>query len=314
MKDNEVVGASVRRADPRRWRSGPWLNRGRLLLIALVWACASGGRGEADPTPLDVMTFNIRYGTARDGENAWPNRRELVIDVIRSHDPQVLGVQEALRFQLDELGAALSGYGEVGVGRDDGLEEGEYAAILYDTERLETIEQGTFWFSSTPETPGSMSWGNGITRIATWARFRDLAAEGTFYVYNLHWDHESQPSRDSSAVLLLEHLAARSSPDPVVVMGDFNAGESNTAYRTVLAGASRVEGAPRVIDTFRSANPSARNVRTAHGFRGGEDGEKIDAVLVSVEWDVIAASIDRTAEDGRYPSDHYPVTARIVRR
>lgn len=287
--------------------------RARLLLIAFVLSCASGGRGDAGPVPLDVMTFNIRYGTAEDSTNAWPHRRDLLMDVIDSHDPQVLGVQEALRFQLDELRDAFGDYGEVGVGRDDGAEEGEYAAILYDAERLEVLEQGTFWFSSTPETPGSMSWGNRIPRIASWARFRDLAAGGTFYAYNVHWDHESQASRDSSAVVLLEHIAARPATDPVIVMGDFNAGEPNSAYRTMLAGASRVDGAPRVIDTFRAVNPSARNVGTYHGFRGGGDGEKIDAVLVSVEWDVIAASIDRTEEDGRYPSDHYPVTARIVR-
>lgn len=288
--------------------------RARLLLIALVLACASGGRGDAGPVPLDVMTFNIRYGTAEDSTNAWPHRRDLLMGVIDSHDPQVLGVQEALRFQLDELGDAFGDYGEVGVGRDDGVEKGEYSAILYDSERLEVLEQGTFWFSSTPETPGSTSWGNRIPRIASWARFRDLAAGGTFYVYNVHWDHESQASRDSSAVLLLEHIAARAATDPVIVTGDFNAGEANSAYRTMLAGASRVEGAPRVIDTFRAVNPSAKNVGTYHGFRGGDDGEKIDAVLVSSEWDVIAASIDRTEEDGRYASDHYPVTARIIRR
>lgn len=297
-----------------RARFVPCFAHVRLLFIALVVACASGGRGETDTLPLDVMTFNIRYGTAEDSTNAWPHRRDLLMDVIAGHDPQVLGVQEALRFQLDELSDEFGDYGEIGVGRDDGAEEGEYAAILYDTERLEVLEQGTFWFSSTPETPGSISWGNRIPRISSWARFRDVTDSTTFYVYNVHWDHESQASRDSSAVLLLEHLAGRPAADPVIVMGDFNAGEANSAFRTILASASRVEGAPRVLDTFRAIHPSARNVGTYHGFRGGGDGEKIDAVLVSTEWDVIAASIDRTAEDGRYPSDHYPVTARIILR
>lgn len=285
-----------------------------LLLAALAVACATGGRGDAGPVPLDVMTFNIRYGTAQDSTNAWPLRRGVLYDVIRAHSPQVLGLQEALRFQIDEIRGRLGGYAEVGVGRDDGREAGEYSAILYDSKRLEVLEQGTFWFSSTPETPGSTSWGNSITRISSWARFRDSADGGTFYVYNMHWDHQSQPSRDSSAVAVLRHLATVSPAEPIIVMGDFNAGETNSAYRVLLAGASRVDGAPRMLDTFRAVNPSASNVGTFHGFRGGADGEKIDAVLISTDWDVLAATIDRTAKDGRYPSDHYPVTARIIRR
>ena len=119
------------------------------------------------------MSFNIRYGTAPDGENRWERRRESVVHVIREFDPAVVGLQEALRFQLNELRAALPGCEEIGVGRRDGREAGEYAAILYDRRRLEVVEQGTFWFSETPAVPGSTSWGNRITRICTWARFRE---------------------------------------------------------------------------------------------------------------------------------------------
>jgi endonuclease/exonuclease/phosphatase family metal-dependent hydrolase len=283
-----------------------------LLALALAAGCASGGGREPVAVPLDIASFNIRYGTAPDSANAWPNRRELVLDVLREQGPEVLGVQEALRFQLDELRRAFSRWGEVGVGRDDGASAGEYAAILYDTRRLEVLEQGSFRFSATPEVPGSASWGNEIPRICSWARFRDLETAHTFYVYNVHWDHESQASRDSSAVLLLRRIAAREHrADAVVVTGDFNAGEANPAYRTLLAGAARVEGAPRLIDTFRSVNPSARAVGTFHEFRGGRDGEKIDAVLVSPEWEILSAAIVRVAEEDRYPSDHFPVVASV---
>jgi endonuclease/exonuclease/phosphatase family metal-dependent hydrolase len=287
----------------------------RLLAFLLLAAgCASGGGREPAPVPLDIVSFNIRYGTAPDSADAWANRRELVLEVLRDEGPEVLGVQEALRFQLDELRRAFSRWGEVGVGRDDGGTEGEYAAILYDTRRLELLDHGSFWFSATPEVPGSASWGNRIPRICSWARFHDLETAHTFYVYNVHWDHESQASRDSSAVLLLRRIAAREHrADPVVVTGDFNAGEANTAYRALLSGGSRVPGAPRLIDTFRSVNPSAGAVGTFHGFRGGRDGEKIDAVLVSPEWEILSAAIVRTAEDDRYPSDHFPVAASVQR-
>ena len=128
--------------------------------------------------PLTVMTFNIRYGTAKDGENEWSARRDMLFEVIRDTRPDLLGLQEALDFQIDEILAAVSGYAVVGVGRDDGAEKGEYSAILFRTERFHVAEAGTFWFSDTPAVPGSKSWGNQITRISSWARLIDRDGRG----------------------------------------------------------------------------------------------------------------------------------------
>jgi len=265
------------------------------------------------------MSFNIRYGTASDGENAWPNRSDLVADVIRAHDPDVLALQEALRFQLDELGAALPHYEELGVGRSDGATEGEYAAILYRADRFAVAEGGTFWLSDTPEVPGSTSWGNRVTRICTWARLRDRASGTAFYVYNVHLDHESQASRELSVELLAARIAARDSDDPVVVMGDFNAGVDNPAMLYLRGEAERASGAttavapsPGLRDTFRTLHPDSTGTGTFNAFRGEREGDRIDAILVSGEWLVRDAAIVRSERDGRYPSDHFPVTARLA--
>ncbi len=255
------------------------------------------------------MSFNIRYGTADDGDDSWPLRRDLVLQVIRDADADVLGVQEALRFQLDEVAAAFPGFGEVGVGRDDGIESGEYSAILYDRLRLRVLDSGTFWLSDTPEVIASTSWGNGITRIVSWARFRDLTAGGEFYVFNTHWDHQSQPSRERSAVLLLERIASRSTPDPVLVMGDFNAGEDNPAFQRLIASDSTSD----LTETFRDLHPDSTNVGTFNGFTGERSGDKIDAILRSENWKVAEAGIVRTEDDGRFPSDHFPVMAVLER-
>ena len=284
-----------------------------LRLVALVAALAGATACAANPPASDlrVMTFNIRYGTAQDGENRWEVRRQLVFDVAHTFAPHVLGLQEALRFQLDEMGTALVKYGEVGVGRDDGREAGEYSPILYDSTRLIVVDEGTFWFSDTPETPGSASWGNRIPRICTWARFRDEEGGGTFTVYNVHWDHESQESRVRSAALLLERIGSLVLPgEPVLVTGDFNAGETNPAFQALVADDDVV-----LRDTFRAVAPVVTGVGTYHGFEGGTDGDKIDAILASTVWNVVSAEILRTSRDGRYPSDHYPVTAivRLVR-
>jgi len=255
------------------------------------------------------MSFNIRYGTARDGDNAWELRRAALIEAIDAFGADVLGVQEALHFQLEELVAALPRYQRLGVGRTDGIEAGEYAAILVDGSRLEVLEQGTFWFSDTPAVPGSTSWGNDITRICTWARLRDRAADLTFYVYNVHWDHRSQPSRERSADLLMQTIGRRDAADPVLVTGDFNAGETNAAFLRLLQAPELV-----LLDTFRLLHPAAAEVGTFNGFEGTTSGDKIDAVLSSREWQVVTAEIDSEQRLGRYPSDHFPVTAVLALR
>jgi endonuclease/exonuclease/phosphatase family metal-dependent hydrolase len=261
---------------------------------------------------MTVMSFNLRYGTADDGEDAWTYRRDLVVDVIREQAPDVLGTQEALRFQLDELLGALPEYGMVGVGRDDGAAGGEYAAILFRSSRFEVLEDGTFWFSDSPERPGSMGWGARLPRICTWARLRERVSGHSFYVYNVHFDHESQESREKSAALLLDRIRQRANEDPVVVTGDFNAGEDNPAMLQ-LTGQAGTPQASRLRDSFRVSRPDATDVGTFHGFEGATGGPKIDGILISSEWRVESAAIVRAARGDRYPSDHFPVVARLRR-
>ena len=160
------------------------------------------------------MSFNIRYGTANDGENRWALRREFLFDVMRQANADLVGLQEALDGQIQELLTALPQYGVVGVGRDDGRTRGEYAAILYRRDRFRVSDAGTFWFSDTPEVVASRSWGNTITRICTWARFIDRDGRA-FWHFNVHLDHQSQPSRERSCgAARRAHRARRSSPSP----------------------------------------------------------------------------------------------------
>lgn len=282
-------------------------SRVALALLAttpLLAGCATAGAGGSESGALRVMTYNVRYGTADDGPDAWERRRELALRVISNNRPDVIGVQEALRFQLDEIARAFPRLSEVGVGRDDGDEAGEYSAILYDEDRLELLDSDTFWLSDTPEIVASTSWGNRIPRIVTWARFRDRRTNLTFYVFNTHWDHESQPSRERSAALLLERIAAREhAGEPVLVTGDFNAGESNPAFLALLDGG--------LTDTFRALHPDAADAGTFHGFEGDRSGEKIDAVLASPGWRVREAWIVTLRDGDRYPSDHFPLMAVV---
>jgi endonuclease/exonuclease/phosphatase family metal-dependent hydrolase len=280
----------------------------RLLPLLLAVPLAAQG-----PAPMTVMTFNIRYGTADDGVNAWPARRDQVVETIVRIAPNVLGVQEALRFQLDELGARLPEYQELGVGRDDGVARGEYAAILIDTTRFEVLASGTFWLSDTPDVPGSASWGNSIPRITTWARLRDRTGGPIVRVFNLHLDHQSQPSRERSVERVMEHVGIARNPfEAVLVMGDFNADEANPAYRIAIDAGMR--------NAFREGHPDAQEVNTFNGFAREvpvvATGGMIDHILLaSPDWRVRDAGIDRTrSPDGRWASDHFAVWARICWR
>lgn len=292
------------------------LNSVSLLLAVAVISCTAAPPEAA--LELHVMTFNIRYGTANDGENSWPNRNRFVLEVMNDYGPDVLAIQEALDFQLGELSEAMEGYGVIGVGRDDGIAAGEFTAILYRTSRFDVVESGTFWFSDTPQAPGSASWGNNITRICTWAIMSERVTGLQFYVYNLHLDHESQPSRERSSRLLAARISARSRQAPFIVTGDFNAGEENSAMRFLLGEIRQIgmegEGpvtSPGLRDTYRVLHRDSVDVGTFNAFRGERSGEKIDAVLVSAEWRVSEAAIVRTAVNGRYPSDHFPVVATV---
>lgn len=273
----------------------------RRTLLGLLAALAAGATACTESPPLRVMTFNIRYGTASDGENAWAQRSGRLFNVVAAERPDVLGVQEALRFQLDELHDRFPEFAEIGVGRDDGKTAGEYAAIFYRTDRLAVDTSGTFWLSDTPEVPGSVSWGNHVTRICTWALLTDRRTGTRLAAFNLHLDHESQPARERGAELVMRRMPAIAGDLPTILTGDFNAGEDNPAVATVLHAGMR--------DTFRALHPDARWVGTFNGFTGDSTGPKIDYVFVGPTWEILDAAIGRSRPGGRDASDHFPVTA-----
>jgi endonuclease/exonuclease/phosphatase family metal-dependent hydrolase len=255
---------------------------------------------------LTVVTFNIRYGTADDGPDRWENRRSLVLDLLAGYKADVIGLQEALDFQIDQIGRALPDYGAVFVCRDDGCRAGEACPIFYRLDRFEILDRGTFWFSDTPAQPGSKHWGNQIPRICTWVHLKDRSTGKNFFAYNLHLDHQSQVSREKSTQMLADRIGRRPTADPFVVMGDFNADLNNLALRSLL------EGDLRPVDSWQVLHGQAEPPGTFHAFSGTPRPGKIDHILVPQGTEVLEAGIDQRSFDGRYPSDHFPVYARIT--
>jgi endonuclease/exonuclease/phosphatase family metal-dependent hydrolase len=258
------------------------------------------------------MSFNIRYATPADGENAWDKRKDFVVQVIREFCPDLLGTQEVLAAQADFLVDKLGEYTMVGVGRDDGKRRGEFSAAFYKTARFRPVDSGTFWLSQTPEVPGSKSWDSSLARVATWVKLRDAADDGRELCFlNTHWDHRGDRARVESAAIIRRWLAAHAAGMPAIVTGDFNVTEEHQAYRTMIA--ERGEG-PWLRDAYRQAHPESQpDEATFHGFRGNKRGRRIDFVLGAAEFRVTEADILRASRDGRYPSDHYPLTAVLHR-
>jgi len=241
---------------------------------------------------VDVMSFNIRYGSANDGANKWSARKELVFDVIRANAPDVVGLQEALRFQIDDIRKGAPAYAEIGEGREGG-EQGEYSAILYNRIRFDVAASGTFWLSDTPELP-SAHWGNTCIRICTWVRLIDRKTKTAFYHYNTHLDHMSQRSREKSVRLIVQRIRQRQYNDPFVLTGDFNAGEDNPAILYLKGGDPADKQMPLLmVDTFRVLHPEEKTVGTFNGFEGVTTGAKIDYIFVPPGVNIISAEILR---------------------
>lgn len=263
-----------------------------------------------DADQVRVASFNIRVGKYSSGSKHWSNRREMVISLLADERYDVIGLQEALDFQIEEIHRSLPRYEVYAVGRGDEQDEGESCAILYLKRRFCRIDSGTLWFSSTPREPGSKFMGTLFPRICSWVRLADLDTARCFYVYNLHLDNLSQKSRSKSVRILAEQISLRRHPDPFIVMGDFNMELHNPAMM-YLQHFDRKTPYPRLQDTWAAVYPYRLEEGTYHKFKGDTSGPKIDHILVGEGCRVLAAAIHRRNFNGRYPSDHFPISAVV---
>ena len=258
---------------------------------------------------LNVMTFNIRLNIKSDSLNAWPYRKDNAASQIKFHKVHVLGVQEALHEQMIDLSQSLTQYKYVGVGRDDGKTKGEYSAIFYDSTRLRLLGSSTFWLSLTPEIAGSKSWDAAITRVVTWAKFKDAASKKTFFVFNTHFDHIGKEARRESAKLLKQRVKEITGKNPVIIMGDFNSKPSDDPIKILID----ANDPDKFIDTKAiSITPHYGPQGTFNAFTPKEtDNEPIDFIFLKGKWKVLQHATLSQTWGGRFSSDHFPVFAKL---
>ena len=230
--------------------------------------------------------------------------------MIRDYAPDVLGLQEANSFQLKELSNEFPEYGKVGEGSMGGA-KGQYSAILFLKKRFKLTDSGSFWLSETPTEP-SKSWGSAHHRICTWVGLLDRESQQIIYIYNTHMDDGSRKAREKGARMIMEHIQGQAKTTPFVFMGDFNAPEDSETLKIIKGNSeARQNLGIQMVDSFRVLYPNRKKVGTYNGFTGQSDGVQNRLHYGKPSMKVIEASILQTNREGRYPSDHFPVTAEL---
>jgi endonuclease/exonuclease/phosphatase family metal-dependent hydrolase len=249
---------------------------------------------------VNVASYNIRYDNAGDGVNAWPNRREWVRELLDYHEFDVVGIQEALVHQLEFLVEERFDY--VGVGRDDGKKAGEFSAILFDKNRFEKKDSGTFWLSETPDVP-SKSWDSSLPRVCTWVRLRNRAAKNEFYHFNTHFDHKGIVAREKAADIILQKITAIAGKNTFFLTGDFNLTPDTVPIRRLAAALKNARGAA----ITKPYGPEG----TFNGFDIQRPlGAPIDHIFISPQVKVLRYAVIPDNWGLRYPSDHLPVAIK----
>lgn len=251
---------------------------------------------------LKVMSYNVRYDNAGDGENAWDFRKHATIAMLNDVQPDVFGVQEALPNQLSYISEQAPEYKNVGVGRDNGISQGEHMSIFWNTKTIEMIEWGTYWLSETPDVP-SHGWDADCRRTATWALMKDKRNGKSFFFVNTHLDHRGVEARKNGLQLVIDKIAGMN-PDgyPMVLTGDFN----------VLPDDECLVDLDKQMQSARKVAKVTDNKSTYHGWgtRSPEEEYVIDYIYVS-NFASVPEYFTNVKEYAERPfvSDHYPIVA-----
>lgn len=274
-----------------------------LLLIAVTLSACATSRPTITTAAagLRVMTFNVRLGTADDGPNRWDLRRDLMVSTIAQLHPDLFGTQELYAFQGDYLVSKLPEYRWFGLGRL-GDDRDEHMGVFYRADRLRVLQSGNFWLSDTPQKPGSISWGHPYPRMVTWALFQQITNGRRFYYYNTHFPYRDrdEAARTKAAREILARLQALPSDIPIVLTGDFNSAPDRPDH--VLLG-------KLLQDAWLHADTHSGPAATFHNFTGTPD-RRIDWILYR-GFHARDVQTVTTRQDGRYPSDHFPVVAEL---
>jgi len=271
------------------------------IIIALLFCAVQA----ANAQQLVVGTFNIRYDNPRDTGNLWVNRAPVVSNLIRFHNFDVIGIQEGLKNQLDDMSKALPEYERYGKGRDDGKDGGEHSAIFYKKSIFKLLKSGDFWLSETPDKPG-LGWdATCCNRICSWVYLQDLKTKKQFYAFNVHFDHQGVVARKESSKLILKKISEIAGNTPAILTGDLNGGRDSEWYKELAE-------CKLLTDTYTQVKFPYANNASFNSFRTPRGQAVIDHIFITKGFTVNKWGILTDTYYGKFPSDHFPVLAEII--
>jgi len=274
-----------------------------LALVAMLVPTTVVSAKKDDESKVKIMSFNVRYGDAEDGTNSWIYRYPLTAMMIDEQKPDVIGMQEALNYQVEYYQDYVKPYKYVGKGRDDGKKKGEYTAILYNSKTQSLSSWGTFWLSETPDTP-SLGWDAACNRTATWALMKDKASGKRYYFVNTHLDHVGEQARKNGIALVLERMAQINKEGlPVVLCGDFNVTQDDEALADLN----------KSMSSCRKTAFKSDNGITYNAWGKAKEQCQIDHIYYKGfsrchDFSVLTKKYENRA----YISDHFPVITIMV--
>ena len=257
---------------------------------------------------LRILSFNIRLLTKADApNNYWDGRRDPLCAYVKEVNPDVFGMQEVTKPQLNDVLDRLPGYSFVGVGRDDGKEGGEYSPVFYRSDKFNLVNKGWFWLSETPDVP-SFGWKAACRRIASWAVLEDKKSKERFFYCNTHFDHISVLARMESAKLCKDKFKNIAGNLPAFFTADFNTNEEEETYNLLCNYQYPYN------DTWHIAKKTEGGPATFNGWgeASNKSTSKIDFIFASPSVKVIKSVIHNSSIDGvHFLSDHNCIWADV---
>lgn len=260
-------------------------------------------------TEINWATFNIRYANPADSLDSWEYRKDTVASFILANDLDIVGMQEVLHRQMEDLKERLPEYEAVGVGRDDGKQGGEYAPLFFKKDRFEVMDSNTFWLSQYPDSVGFIGWDGACCRIATWAKLKDKQTGQVFMAVNTHFDHVGVEARKNGALLIIEKIKEIVGEQPAVLTGDFNVTDESEAYTTLVSNEFVLKDAQKIAKTVEGVDYTFHNF----GRIPAAECNKIDFIFVTPQIQVERSFIPQNVEGqpGKNLSDHNPQVVKL---
>lgn len=290
--------------------------RGRItagaLALLIIWSCCSCKKSRGPDAPgqvVKVASFNVRYNNANDEGNLWKDRRNHVAGILQHYQFDVFGAQEPRYDQLQDMVRLSPDYAYLGRSRTGEETSGEFAPIFYNKQRVEILKSGQFWLTEKDRSKPNTGWDASLPRTCIWAKVRHKAANVTFFVFNIHFDHKGTQARKESTQLMLKLVPQIAAGFPYFLLGDFNYDQNSGNYALLENSAAFTDGYTVAKEHINGNRGTLNNWDPNSTTK-----ERIDHIFVAERTgpEIRKHQIITDSFGGKLPSDHFPVMTEVV--